>query len=135
MTPATYDYDIAVQYRDLDPRKHVNHAVYVSYLEQAKGAFFVDVLGTSLADVDTAVRSLDVDYLAPVLPDRTATVTLGPIEVGETSYTIAYEVVADGTVAAEAETVSVLLDDDGRPRRVPDAWREHLAPYAPVDGG
>jgi hypothetical protein len=71
---------------DLDPRKHVNHAACVSSLEQAKGAFFVDVLDTSLADADTAVRTLELDCLAPIHPDRTVRVSLGPIDPGETSY-------------------------------------------------
>jgi acyl-CoA thioester hydrolase len=127
--PRTYDHDIEVQYRDLDPRRHVNHAVYVSYLEQAKGEFFLDVLDTSLAAVDTAVRHLEVDYRAPILSDRTVTVALRPVELGETSYTVTYEILDDDTVAATAETVSVLLDDDGRPRSLPGTWRERLAPY------
>ncbi len=129
----TYDHDIEVRYRDLDPRKHVNHAVYVSYLEQAKCGFFLDVLDTSLADAPTAVRALELDYRAPIHPDRTVCVSLGPIEAGETSYTIDYEIVDGDDVVATARTVSVLLDDDGSPRPLPDAWREGLAPYASDD--
>ena len=134
MAHRTYDHDIEVQYRDLDPRKHVNHAVYVSYLEQAKGEFFLDVLGTSLADVNTAVRSLDVDYVAPILADRTVRVSVGPVGLGETSYTIGYEVTDGGDLAATAETVSVLLDEDGTPRSLPEAWRESLDPYTGEGG-
>jgi acyl-CoA thioester hydrolase len=130
VTHSTYEHDIEVQYRDLDPRRHVNHAVYVSYLEQAKGDFFLDVLGVSLAEVDTAVRSLTVDYLAPVLADRTVRVTLGPVGLGETSYTIEYEVVDGDDVAATAQTVSVLLDETGDPRTLPGEWRDSLEPYA-----
>jgi acyl-CoA thioester hydrolase len=129
VTHRTYTHDVEVQYRDLDPRGHVNHAVYVSYLEQAKGEFFREVLGTSLADVRTAVRHIEVDYRAPILPDRTVEVRLGPVEVGETSYTVEYGIHDGGTVAATAETVSVLLDGDGHPRSLPPAWREALSPY------
>ncbi|MFT4921955.1 MAG: acyl-CoA thioester hydrolase [Haloarculaceae archaeon] len=131
MSHETYDHEIEVQYRDLDPRKHVNHAVFVSYLEQAKGAFFVDVLDTSLADEHTAIRNLEVDFLAPILPDQHVQVSLGPISVGETSYTIEYEIGTGDDLAAAATTVSVLLDDDGQPRTLPDAWRQNLAPYTP----
>jgi len=129
MSYDTYDHDIDVRYRDLDPRKHVNHAVYVSYLEQAKGALFVDVLGVSLADANTAVRTLELDYRAPIRPDRTVRVSLGPIATGETSYTIEYELTDDAETVATAETVSVLLADDGTPRPLPDHWRERLAPF------
>jgi acyl-CoA thioester hydrolase len=130
VTHRTYAHDVEVQYRDLDPRGHVNHAVYVSYLEQAKGEFFRDALETSLAGVETAVRHIEVDYRAPILADRTVEVVLGPVEVGETSYTVDYEIVDDGTVAATARTVSVLLDGEGRPTPLPAAWREALSPYA-----
>jgi len=125
----TYVHDTEVQYRDLDPRGHVNHAVFVSYLEAAKEAFFADVLDVSLSEAGTAVRHLEVDYLAPIEPGRSVRVSLGPVDVGTTSYTVGYELVVDGATVATAQTVSVLLDDDGEPRPVPDAWRERLAPY------
>lgn len=130
MTHETYVHDIEVRYRDLDPRKHVNHAVYVSYLEEAKGAFFLDVLGTSLADATTAVRHLEVDYLAPVLPDGTVRVTVGPVATGETSYTMEYELTSGDGTAATARTVSVLLDEDGSPRALPAEWLAAVDPYA-----
>jgi acyl-CoA thioesterase FadM len=42
-----------MQYRDLDAWRHVNHVVYAAYLEQARGRFFRDVFGVSLADAPT----------------------------------------------------------------------------------
>ena len=129
MSHRTYTHDIEVQYRDLDPRRHVNHVVYASYLEQAKGRFFNDVLDTSLVDTSTVVRSLEVDYRAPIDPDETVRVKLGPVSVGESSLRIEYELSVEEEVVATARTVSVRLGEDGRPEPVPDAWRERLAPY------
>ena len=133
MSHQTYTHDIEVQYRDLDPRRHVNHVVYASYLEQAKGRFFHDVLDTSLVDTSTVVRTLEVDYRAPIDPDETVRVALGPVAVGESSLRIEYELSVEGRVVATARTVSVRLGEDGRPERIPDAWRERLAPYG-ADG-
>ena len=129
MSHRTYDHEIEVQYRDLDTRGHVNHVVYASYLEQAKGRFFADVLGTPLVDASTVVRSLEVDYRAPVDPDETVRVALGPVAVGDSSLRIAYELSVDREVVATARTASVYLGEDGRPERIPDTWRERLAPY------
>ena len=129
MTRETYRHDIEVQYRDLDPRSHVNHARYVSYLEQAKGEFFREVLETSLATENTAVRHLELDFRSPIEYDRSVTVALGPVDPGDTSFTIGYEITDGETVAATAETVSVLLDDEGRPRSLPEAWHRRMAPY------
>ncbi|MHB9286028.1 acyl-CoA thioesterase [Halobacteriales archaeon Cl-PHB] len=133
MPPERYHHDLEVQYRDLDPRSHVNHARYVSYLEQAKGEFFRDVLGTSLAAANTAVRHLELDYRSPIEYDRSVTVALGPIDPGDTSYTIAYEITDGETVVATAETVSVLLDDNDRPRSLPESWREAIESYESVE--
>jgi len=126
--PETYTHEIEVQYRDLDTRKHVNHVVYASYFEQAKGCLFDEVLGISLADANTVVRTMEVDYRAPIDPDRTVTVTLSPIELGGSSFTIEYEIADGDAVVATGRTVSVLLGEDG-PEPLPDEWRERLAPY------
>lgn len=133
MSHRTYTHEVEVQYRDLDTRQHVNHLVYPAYAEQAKSRFFSDVLGTSLVDAPTVVRTLEVDYRASVGPDETVRVTLGPIGVGESSLRIEYELSVEGAIVATARTVSVYLGADGRSERVPDAWRERLASYE--DGG
>lgn len=128
----TYSHALEVQFRDLDTRRHVNHVVYASYFEQAKGRFYRDVLGRSLADTPTVVRALEVDYRAPVEADRTVRVEVGPVSVGGSSLTIEYElaVEGEGAVAATGRTVSVYLGEDGRPEPIPEDWRERLAPYA-----
>jgi acyl-CoA thioester hydrolase len=131
----TYTHDVEVQYRDLDTRQHVNHVVYAAYVEQAKGRFFLDVLGTSLADAPTVVRTLEMDYLAPIDPDRSVLVSLGPVVVGESSLRIEYELSVEGSVVATARTVSVYLGEDGRPEPIPADWRERLAPYDDSDVG
>lgn len=120
-----YTHEIPVQYRDLDPRAHVNHAVFVSYMEQAKGRFMADELGTALEAADTVVRHLEVDYRAPIEAGRTVAVTIPPVDVGETSFTLEYELVASGEVVATGRTVSVLLGDEG-PRPLPASWRDAL---------
>ncbi|WP_246985664.1 acyl-CoA thioesterase [Halorientalis marina] len=130
--PETYTHDIEVQFRDLDTRSHVNHVVYASYFEQAKGRLFDEVLGISLAEAPTVVRTLEVDYRAPIDPDRTVTVALTAIDVGGSSFTIEYEIADGDSVVATGRTVSVHLGDDG-PEPLPEDWREALSPYA-VDG-
>lgn len=125
----TYTHALDVQFRDLDPRNHANHAVYVSYCEQAKAAFFAEVLDTSLADAPTVVRSLDVDYERSLeLGDRVV-VTLQVGHLGRTSYSIEYDLAVDGERVATARTASIVLDGAGSPEPLPDAWRERLEPY------
>lgn len=129
MDERTYSYTTDVRYRDLDPRGHVNHVVYVSYMEQAKGAFLADVVGVPLDEVNTVVRSLDVDYERSIESGQQVSVDFQVTNVGETSFTIAYRMSADGEDVATAETVSVLLDERGVPRAIPDRWRQLIEAY------
>jgi acyl-CoA thioester hydrolase len=130
MEGRSYSHTIDVQYRDLDPRSHVNHAVFVSYMEQAKGAFFAEVLGTPLEAVNTVVKALEVDYERPIPGGSAVTIELQVATVGETSLGIAYELTVDDDVVATANTVSVLLDSEtDRPQPLSEDWRERLEPY------
>ncbi|MFC7165274.1 acyl-CoA thioesterase [Halospeciosus flavus] len=131
VAPRTFTHDVAVQFRDLDTRAHVNHVVYAAYFERGKERLFEEVLDVSLSEAPTVVRSLDVDYLAPIGANRTVTVALGPVETGETSLTVEYELRTDDEVVATGRTVSVYLGEDGRPASLPTAWRDALEPYGP----
>lgn len=129
MSHRTFTHDVEVQFRDLDTRAHVNHVVYAAYLERGKERLFEDVLGVSLSEAPTVVRSLDVDYVAPIAADSVVTVAVGPVNVGESSLTLDYELRVEDEVVATGRTVSVYLDGEGTPASLPDEWREALAPY------
>lgn len=131
--PDTYTHAIDVQFRDLDPRGHANHAIYISYCEQAKAALFAEVLETSLADASTVVRSLDVEYERAVTLGDRVVVTLRISHLGRTSYTIEYDLAVDGERVATARTASVSLDGAGNPEPLPDTRRERLEPYLVVE--
>ncbi len=123
-----YTHEIEVQYRDLDPRAHVNHAVYVSYMEQAKGRYMADVLEVDLSEAGTVVGHLEVDFRSPVEPGETVSVAVRPVDVGETSFTLEYTLTVDCQVVATGTTVSVRLGEDGRPAALPEVWRDGLEP-------
>ncbi|MEZ3115840.1 acyl-CoA thioesterase [Halobaculum sp. MBLA0147] len=121
---------VAVRYRDLDPMGHVNNAVYATLFEEARNAFFREVVGTELAETDAVLASLSVEFHAPVDGTDPVPVAVWVPTLGETSCTFGYEVrTADGDRAATGETVLVTLDDDGEPVPLPDALREAAAAY------
>ena len=122
-----YDYTTTIEtrYRDLDHMEHVNNAVYVTYLESARIDFFRDRIGEPIPDA--VVANLEIDFESSITLDQTVEVALGVTEMGRTSVTFGYEILADGDVAARAETTLVVLDDDRSPRSIPERWRERLA--------
>ena len=125
---AAYGYTtkIDVRYRDLDPLRHVNNAVYVTYLEQARAGYLLDVLEFDPAQPNMVVASLSIDYRRPSHWGETVTVGVRSTELGGSSFGMEYEIRADGEVAATAETVQVTLDEAGDSRPVPEEWRERI---------
>ncbi|WP_073307043.1 acyl-CoA thioesterase [Halobaculum gomorrense] len=119
----TFETTVPVRYRDLDPMSHVNNAVYATYFEEVRTAFFREEVGIELADSRAALASLDIDFRAPIEGTGAVRAALEVIEVGTTSLTFGYRLHHDGRLVAEGETVQVALGEDG-PEPLPDAVRE-----------
>ena len=118
----TFETTIPVRYRDLDPMGHVNNAVYATYFEEVRTAFFREEVGVDLADSRAALASLSIDFRAPIEGTGTVRAVLDVTDVGTTSLTFSYELHVEGRLVAEGETVQVALGEDG-PEPLPDAVR------------
>jgi len=126
--------EMKVRFRDLDALGHVNNAVYATYLEQARVEYYDEVLGLGLDEIDTVIAHQEIDYERPIELGESVEVRVGVPELGSSSFPMAYEVVADGEVAARGETVQVIWDpDSGRPRPMPEAWRDRIVAYHGLD--
>lgn len=124
MTEHAFSATIEPRYRDIDTYEHVNHAVHVTYMEEARMRFFRDVVGQ--LRIDTVIANLEVDYERPIrLPD-TVEVGVGVAEIGETSLTLAYDIRANGEPAASGRTTQVIVDEEGRPTPLPEEWQGAL---------
>jgi acyl-CoA thioester hydrolase len=137
MTDATFSFttEIPVRYRDLDPEGHVNHAVYVSYLELARVRYLRELLGAGIEDLEAVVAHLEIDYRRPITIEESVTVALRVTDLGRSSVTMAYEIRADGDVIATAETVMVRVDEDGNATPMPEDWRETIREYEGLPEG
>lgn len=126
MADHTFETPVQVRFRDLDALGHVNNAVYATYLEAARVRYFREEYGLGFRDLGFVVARLELDYRAPITDTDEVVVSIGVADVGETSFTLAYEIRDDDTVAATAETVIVCLDDGGSPSPIPEEWRSKL---------
>ena len=122
-----FEHAVTVRWRDVDALDHVNHAVFLTYLEEGRDAFYTRLLG---GDPSYVVARLEVDLRAEVrYPDRRVTVRIEPERMGTTSLTTRETIVTpSGEVAAEARVVTVRWDA-ARRKPVPftDAERARLA--------
>ena len=114
---AIFEHPVDVRWRDVDALGHVNHAVFLTYLEEGRDAFFKQTFG---GEPDYVVARVEVDLRAEVrYPQRRVTVRLAVERLGTTSLTTRETVLTlSGEIAAQARVVSVRWDRRAR-RPVP----------------
>jgi acyl-CoA thioester hydrolase len=124
-----FEHPVSVRWRDTDALGHVNNAVYLTYLEEARDAFYLRALG----DPIYVVVRIEIDFRAEVRhEDRTVHVEIAVDRLGTTSVTTRETLrTAAGDVAAEARVVTVRWNQDAR-AAVPlsDEQRARLAEFA-----
>lgn len=113
-----FEHEVTVRWRDVDALGHVNHAVFLTYLEEGRDAFYTRTLG---ADPNYVVVRLEVNLRAEVrYPDRRVTVRIEVERIGTTSLTTRETIVTPaGETAAQARVVTVRWDAE---QRKPVPW-------------
>jgi acyl-CoA thioester hydrolase len=115
-----------VRFRDLDGMGHVNNAVFSTYLEQARLAWFGAADELPLSDVILA--RTEIDFRSPLRVGETVEVGVRPARLGTKSFELEYELHAAGRVVAEAKSVLVGYDyRRGESIPIPERWRRRLS--------
>lgn len=133
---------IDVRFRDCDAMGHVNHAVYFTYIEQARWHWWRGFVGAAASpEASIILAHAECDFRAPATFGELLEVRVAVTRVGRSSFGCAYEIVriadgsprrsADGAEAgrliADAQTVQVMYDySAGRPIPIPDQLRAEL---------
>jgi acyl-CoA thioester hydrolase len=133
----TYEQRIEVRWRDVDALRHVNNAVYATYLEECRDGWLERVLGDDGALWDYVLARVAIDFRREIGLDEEAVlarVTL--VRIGTSSLTLREEIrLLDGTLAAEAESVIVARDHEtGRSRPLTEVERAALGAALPGEG-
>ena len=121
-----FTHRLSVRFRDCDMLAHVNNAVYFTYFEEARVAWWRHLGGAGFSGAGTVVVHAECDYRVPVLLSHPLEVEVVLIGIGRTSYTLGYRLVRTdtGTLMAEGKTVSVTTDPvTGQPIPVPEVSR------------
>jgi acyl-CoA thioester hydrolase len=114
-----------VRFHDLDGMAHVNNAVFSTYLEEARLAWFGDADPQPLADVILA--RTEIDFRSPVQSGEIVEIGVRPSRVGTKSFELEYELRADGRVVASAKSVLVGYDyERAESVPIPERWRRRL---------
>jgi acyl-CoA thioester hydrolase len=124
---------LEVRFRDCDPMGHVNNAVYLTYLEQARFAHWKSLWGMGTPQMPPGMPGVilarvECDYKRPAKYGDVLEVRLRVVELGRSSFHYEYEIVdEDGRVVVSAKTVQVMYDYTAeRPVPIPDEIRALL---------
>jgi acyl-CoA thioester hydrolase len=136
MSQFRFYHPIEVRYGDLDPQGHVNNAKYLTYFEQARIAYWIDMgfftkdqsfmeLGVILADVHIA-------YFEPIYFGQKIKVGVHVAKLGNKSMTWEQNItdVESGKEVAKGEIVIVAYNyREGKTISIPDNWRKKIIEF------
>jgi acyl-CoA thioester hydrolase len=121
-----FEKQIEIRWRDLDAYKHVNNAVYATYLEECRDEL-ADLALEAAGDAwDYVLARVAINYRRELTQEDDAVVVRCAVaRIGNSSITLREEIrTLAGELAAESETVLVARDPaTGRSRPLSDAER------------
>jgi acyl-CoA thioester hydrolase len=129
-----FAHEETVRFSDLDGMGHVNNAVFLTYLEQARLAWFRSFgEEESMPLTDIILARTEIDFRSPLVFGETVSIGVRPARVGTKSFELEYEVRVGERLAADAKSVIVGYDyDAGSSIEVPERWRRRLESAAGV---
>lgn len=125
---------INVRFRDIDGMGHVNNAVYFTYFEEGRKAFFQSIsTGSDLSVFPFILAHIGCDFLSPVKLDNWLSLEMWVKEIGKKSFGLGYSLV-DSTDAsiiyAKGESVQVCFDyGENKSIAVPAELKRKLIEY------
>ena len=125
---------VRVYYEDTDFTGLVYHANYLKFFERGRSDY-LRVLGVHHHELQAhedrlafAVAHIDIRYLSPARIDDVVTVRTRMLTMRGAQFTLEQTCERDGVTLCQGRINVVCIDGDGRPRRLPKAFTERLAP-------
>jgi acyl-CoA thioester hydrolase len=112
-----------VRWDDLDAFGHVNNAVYLTYAQEARFAWS--------GILEMVVARAEVDFIAPIYDgDTFLDIELWVSAIGNSSFTMTYEIKMKGELVARVKTVQVTVDmSTKKSQPIGDEQRAFLTKY------
>jgi acyl-CoA thioester hydrolase len=122
-------FPVDVRFRDLDTQGHVNNAVYLTYVESARIAWWQEVTGRPLAEMGMILARTEIDYRSPAAYGDRLEVGVRCASLGRSSFVLEFRVEerGSGRLVAEGRTVLVHYDyTAGRSIPIPPELRAKI---------
>ncbi|MEU1149358.1 acyl-CoA thioesterase [Streptomyces sp. NPDC005863] len=130
-----YTYPCPLRWADADAYGHVNNALFLRFMEEARTRMFQEVLAADeLGRRQNAfvVSRAGIDFRAPLhYREDPVDVHVWVTQSRAVSFELAYEIRDVDQLYAEGTTTLAAYDlDNGRPRRLSEAEKEFIARYS-----
>jgi acyl-CoA thioester hydrolase len=136
MSEFRFYHPIEVRYGDLDPQGHVNNAKYLTYFEQARVAYWIEMgffsKDQSFMELGVILADVHITYFAPVYFGQKVKVGVHVTRLGNKSMTWEQNVVdvESGKELAKGEVVIVAYDyRQEKTIPIPNEWREKITEF------
>tara|TARA_B100000945_G_scaffold312874_1_gene308010 strand:- start:538 stop:990 length:453 start_codon:yes stop_codon:yes gene_type:complete len=124
---------ITVQWGDLDALNHVNHTVFLTWMETARMTYFEQCGMLELMDserVGPILAGLKADYKSPVKFPDTITVETTISRMGKTSFDMEYRILSEeqgGKLVSTGTVFGVMCDyKTGKSTKISDDLRSRI---------
>lgn len=116
-----------MRYSDTDMMGHINNAAYAQFLEIARMDYLAALFPVDAPKFTLVLAKLELNYRREVLLGQVVEVLTQPSRVGGSSWSYAFQIIADGVLCSDGESVQVHLDPlSRRPAPLPDLLRSRL---------
>jgi acyl-CoA thioester hydrolase len=136
MSAYHFYHPIEVRYGDLDPQGHVNNAKYLTYFEQARLAYWIQLglfsKDQSFMEIGIILADIHITYLEPIYYGQNIKVGVHVSKLGNKSMTWEQNVVdADtGKELARGDVIVVAYDYRAeKTMSIPQEWREKIMEF------
>ena len=121
-----YECSLRVRSYECDVYGHVNNAVYLNYLEYARGEYLKAIDFPYQTAIDSGfglyVARISIDYKSPAFPENELRIVTKAVKKGAVSGVLSQTIKRDEDIIATAEVTWAFVDAKGNPTRIPKEW-------------
>ncbi|HSL30435.1 MAG TPA: thioesterase family protein [Anaerolineales bacterium] len=136
MSGFRFYHPIEVRYGDLDPQGHVNNAKHLTYFEQARVAYMIELglftRDQSFMEIGVILADVHITYFAPIYFGQGIKVGVHPARLGNKSMVWEQNIVDAGSAKELATGEVVVVTYDYRTAKtipVPEEWRKKIIEF------
>jgi acyl-CoA thioester hydrolase len=133
MSAFRFRLQLQARFRDCDLFGHVNNAVFFTYMEEARWAYWRELTGDFAHDrlPGLILARAECEFIRPVKPGQRLEIWIGATKIGRTSVTIGCEMLDERDQPVATGTVVMVAYDyaAAKPIPIPDWARARIEEY------